>query len=225
MICSKCKNEDEKLFKEEESIEILKILGLIEICNYFKNVVEEDISQKFRLKNIDETRNYFLEEIKQNELMNKKHKTICTTLNYIEHFLILASTITGCYNYTFILQLYCFFFFDWYFYRYYKFCNTVGLKICAITARIKKRKSITKKKKKKKNHDKIVLLAKSKLNNIEDLISKALIDPVTSHDKFPLINNVLKEYDEMKGEIKNLKDLIKFIEDFGLFIKPCYHIV
>ena len=30
IICSKCKNEDEKLFKEEESIEILKILDLIE---------------------------------------------------------------------------------------------------------------------------------------------------------------------------------------------------
>ena len=30
IICSKCKKEDEKLFKEEESIEILKIIGLIE---------------------------------------------------------------------------------------------------------------------------------------------------------------------------------------------------
>ena len=30
MICSKCKHEDEKIFKEEESIEILKIIGLIE---------------------------------------------------------------------------------------------------------------------------------------------------------------------------------------------------
>ena len=30
IICSKCKNEDEKIFKEEEPIEILKILGLIE---------------------------------------------------------------------------------------------------------------------------------------------------------------------------------------------------
>ena len=30
IICSKCKNEDEKLFKEEESIEVLKILDLIE---------------------------------------------------------------------------------------------------------------------------------------------------------------------------------------------------
>ena len=30
IICSKCKNEDAKLFKEGESIEILKNLGLIE---------------------------------------------------------------------------------------------------------------------------------------------------------------------------------------------------
>ena len=43
-----------------------------------------------------ETRNYFSEEIKQNELMSKKHKKICTTLNYIEHFFILDFTITGC---------------------------------------------------------------------------------------------------------------------------------
>ena len=63
--------------------------------SYFKNMVEEDIIQKFRLKNIDKTRSYSLEEIKQYELMSKKHKKVCTTLNYIEDFLILASTITG----------------------------------------------------------------------------------------------------------------------------------
>ena len=59
-------------------------------------MVEENLSQEVRLKNIDETRNYFLEEKKQNELMNRKHKKVSTTLNYIEHFLILASIITGC---------------------------------------------------------------------------------------------------------------------------------
>ena len=32
----------------------------------------------------------------RNELMNKKHKKVCTTLNYIENFLILGSTITEC---------------------------------------------------------------------------------------------------------------------------------
>ena len=34
--------------------------------------------------------------MKQNELMSRKHKKVCATLNYIEDFLILASTITGC---------------------------------------------------------------------------------------------------------------------------------
>ena len=59
-------------------------------------MVKENISQEFRLKNIDETRNCFLEKINQNELMIKKHKNVSTSLNYIKHFLILASTITGC---------------------------------------------------------------------------------------------------------------------------------
>ena len=71
------------------------------------------------------------------------------------------------------------------------------------TAGLKKYKSMIKKKKKK--HDKIVLLVNSKLNRVEVLISKALIDSVFSHDDFVLINNVLKEYSEMKEGIKNLK--------------------
>ena len=48
--------------------------------------------------------------------------------------------------------------------------------------------------KKKKNQDKIASLAKSKLNSVEFLISKASIDSVISHDEFVLINNALKEY-------------------------------
>ena len=58
-------------------------------------MAEENISQEFRLKNIDETRNYLIEEINRNELMSKKHRKVCTIINYIEHFLILASAITG----------------------------------------------------------------------------------------------------------------------------------
>ena len=47
-----------KLFKEDESSEILKVLRLIEnIYNYFKNMTEENISQEFRRKSIDETKN------------------------------------------------------------------------------------------------------------------------------------------------------------------------
>ena len=66
-----------------------------------------------------------------------------------------------------------------------------GLKISEITAGMKKYKSIIKKKNMK--HDKIVLLAKPKLNSIEFLLSKTLIDSVVSHDQFVLINNVQKE--------------------------------
>ena len=47
------------------------------------------------------------------------------------------------------------------------------------------------------------MLAKSKLNSMEALISKALTDSKISHDESVLINNVLKEYAEMKKEIKN----------------------
>ena len=57
---------------------------------------------------------------------------------------------------------------------------------------------------------KVVLFAKSKLNGIEVLVSKALIDSVVSHDEFILTNNVLKEYNEMKEEIKNLKTYSSF---------------
>ena len=56
-------------------------------------MAEENMSQEFRLKNTDETRNYLIEEINRNELMSKKHKKICVTLSYIEDFLILASTV------------------------------------------------------------------------------------------------------------------------------------
>ena len=59
--------------------------------------------------------------------------------------------------------------------------SSIGLKICAIASGIKKYKSIIKKEKKK--HDKIVFLAKSKLNSIEVLLSKDLIDTNFSYDE------------------------------------------
>ena len=52
--------------------------------------------------------------------------------------------------------------------------SAVGLKLCAITAGIKKYKSVIKEK--KKEHEKIVLLGKANLDTIEVPISKTLID-------------------------------------------------
>ena len=57
---------------------------------------KENICQEFRLKNIDDTRNYLIEEINQNELMSNKHKKVYRVLNYIEHLPIVISTVTGC---------------------------------------------------------------------------------------------------------------------------------
>ena len=72
--------------------------------------------------------------------MSKAHKNISTTLNYIEHFIILASTITGCISISAFTPLVCI--------PIGITSFAIGLKICAITAGIKKYKSIIKKKKK-----------------------------------------------------------------------------
>ena len=104
--------------------------------------------------------------------MSKKHEKFCRVLNYIDHSLIVYSTISGCVSIS-------------------AFTSLVGIPIGIAsstivlkTAGIKMYTSIIEKKRKK--HDKIVLLAKSKLFSI--------IDSNISHDEFVLINNVMKEF-------------------------------
>ena len=91
--------------------------------------------------------------------MINKHKKTSRSLNYIDRSLIYFFAVTGCVSIC-------------------AFVSLVGIpigitsfagqfKICPITAGIKKYKSITKKKKKK--HDKIIFLAKIKLNTMEVL--------------------------------------------------------
>ena len=62
------------------------------------------------------------------------------------------------------------------------------------------------------------MLAKSQLNRMEVLISKALIDSNISNDEFVLINNFPKEFCDAKEEIKNSSNKQKF----KLCIKQCY---
>ena len=127
---------------------------------------EENINQEFRLKKIDEIINYLNEETSQNKLMSNKHKKNCRVLNYIAHLLIVISTITGCVSISDFASLVGI--------PIGITSSAIGLKICAITVGIKKYKLIIKKEENK--HDKIVLLARSKLNSLEVLICKALID-------------------------------------------------
>ena len=49
------------------------------------------------------------------------------------------------------------------------------------------------------------MLAQSKLNSIETLISKALIDLEISHTKFKTVFNENERYDKMKEDIRNIK--------------------
>ena len=93
-------------------------------------MVEENISKEFRLRKIEKTKNCFVEEIQQNELMRKKHKKICTTLSYIEHFLILASAIIGWTSISAFASLL----------GIGVTISATELKICAITVGIKKYK-------------------------------------------------------------------------------------
>ena len=98
--------------------------------------------------------------------MSKKHKNICTTLNYIDHFLILAFMITEFISISAFASLLGI--------PIGITSSAIGLEICGIAAGIKKCESIIRKKEYK--HHKIVLLAKSKLNSMEVLISKVLLD-------------------------------------------------
>ena len=52
-----------------------------------------------------------------------------------------------------------------------------------------------------------MLQAKTKLDTIQRLISKAMIDSYINHDQFVLVNNAVRKYNEMKEEIKNFKIL------------------
>ena len=54
------------------------------------------MSQERIPKNMSKMRTHFLEEIQKNRLMRKKYEKVCTTLYYIEHFLIVTPTISGC---------------------------------------------------------------------------------------------------------------------------------
>ena len=107
--------------------------------------------------------------------------------------LILDSTVTGCVSISALFSLACV--------PARVTSSAVGLKICAITARTKKCKSGVRKEKKK--HDEIALLGKAKLDIIEVLISKSLIDSYIIHDEFFSVNNALRKYKKMKEEIKN----------------------
>ena len=130
---------------------------------------------KIRLNKITEIENYFHEEISQRKSCSKKLSRYVTAFDYIDKVLIVLSATTGGVSIC-------------------SFTSIVGAPVGIASASftlifslttgiVKKLLSITRNKKKK--HDKILMLAKSKLNSIETLIAQALID--ISHEEFVAI--------------------------------------
>ena len=131
-------------------------------------------------------KNYYHQEISQRKLCSKNLSKYVTAFDYIDKVLIALSATSG--GVSIIL-----------------FTSAVGAPVgiasaiftlifSLTTGIVKKLLSITRNKKKK--HDKIIMLAKSKLNSIETLVSQALVDMEISHEEF--VTN-FKEKNKMWG--------------------------
>ena len=148
---------------------------------------------KFRLSEIIGIENYFYQEINQRKSCSKKLNKYVTVFDYIDNIVIvLSATSSGV--------------------SIISFTSVVGTPIEIVSASltlifslttgiVKKLLNITRNKKKK--HDKILMLAKSKLNSIETLISQALIDMDISHEKFVTILNEKYKYEKMKDNLRS----------------------
>ena len=146
---------------------------------------------KFRLYEIKRIESYFINEINQRKSCSKKLSKYVTTFDYIDKILIGLSATTG--GISFI-----------------SFTTIIGvpagiasftLIFSIIKGIIKKLLNITRSKKKK--HDKILMLAKSKFNSIETLISQALNDMEISHEEFITIFKEKDRYEKMKENIRD----------------------
>ena len=119
---------------------------------------------------------YVIEEINQRKSCSQKLNKYVTTFDYIDKILIVLSATTGGVSIIWFMSV---------------IGTPVGIASASFsltTGIVKKLLNIIRKKK----HDKILMLAKSKLNSIDTLISQALIDMDISHEEFITI---LKEKD------------------------------
>ena len=163
--------------------------------NSIKAIDKTNLSEqkKFRLSEIIGIENYFYQEIDQRTLYSKKLNKYVTAFDYIGKVLIVLNATSG--GVTII-----------------SFTSIIGAPVGIASASftlifslttgiVKKLLNITRKKKKK--HDKILMLAKSKLNSIETLISQALIDMEISHEEYITILKEKDKYEKMKNNLKS----------------------
>ena len=160
--------------------------------------------QQFRLKKIKEIKDYFTAEIKERELMNLGKYIV--SFDYLDKSLIVLSVATGS---TPIAS----------------FATAIGVPLGIMSASCSLAFSITggfvKRflktiRNKKKKHNKIVMLARTKLNSIESKISEALINNEISHEDFMTILNEEKKYRELKESIRRMNSQRSDVEKISL---------
>ena len=148
--------------------------------------------QHFRLNKINEIKDYFIAEIRKRELMSKNLSRYIASFKYFDKSLIVLSVATGSISIA-------------------SFATVIGAPAgiigasCGFTFSITSgfvKKFLKTIRNKKKKHNKIVMLARSKLNSIESKISEALINNEISHEDFMTIMNEEKKYWELKESIR-----------------------
>ena len=148
--------------------------------------------QQFRLNKINEIKDYFIAEIKERELMSKRLSKYIASFDYFDKSLIVLSVATSSISIA-------------------SFATVIGAPVGIISAScslafsittgfVKELLKTTRKKKKKPN--KIVMLARSKLNSIESKISEIFINNEISHEDFMTIMYEEKKYRELKENIR-----------------------
>ena len=153
-------------------------------------------NQQFRLNKINEIRNYSISEIKERELMSKRLSKYIASFDYFDKSLIVSSATSGSISIA-------------------SFATVIGILVGIASASlsltfslcaglIKKLLKATRNKKKK--HNKIIMLARSKLNSIESKISEAVMNNQISHEDFMTIINEERNYRELKENIRMMKD-------------------
>ena len=130
--------------------------------------------QQFRLNKINKIKDYFLAEIRERKLISKNISKYIASLDYFDKSLNILSILSGSISIA-------------------SFTTVIGAPAgiigasCGLTFSITSgfvKKFLKTIRNKKKKHNKIVMLARSKLNSIESKISKALIDNEISHEDF-----------------------------------------
>ena len=173
---------------------------MVEI-NSFESIEHNSIdtsnlnNQQFRLNKISKIEDYFIAEIKERQLMSKKLSKYISFFDYFGKSLIVLSVTSGGVSIA-------------------SFATVTGAPIGITSASlslvfslctelVKKLLKATKNKKKK--HNKINMLARSKLNSIEIKISEALISNQISHEDFITTINEERNYRELKESIRMMK--------------------